>query len=151
MTLVVYSSRIPASPEELFEFHMDANNLIAISPRIAPMRILSETKRAEVGDLQVMRVGPEPFASAWHARITRIVPGRMMEDGQERGPFRKWRHQHRVSPQGDGARLTDAVSFRMLPTPVGEFLEYWMIRPVLLGMFAYRHRKTRALLAHSKA
>lgn len=75
----------------------------------------------------------------------------MMEDVQERGPFRKWRHQHRVHGEGDGARLTDVVSFRMLPTPVGEFLEYWLVRPMLIGMFAYRHRRTRALLTHSKS
>ncbi|MGE3075892.1 MAG: SRPBCC family protein [Dehalococcoidia bacterium] len=142
---------MPATPEELFEFHMDANNLIAISPRVAPMRILSEIKRAEVGDSQVMRVGMPPFETEWHARITRIVPGGLMEDIQERGPFRKWRHQHRVSAEGEGARLTDVVSFRMLPTPVGEFLEYWFVRPVLVGMFAYRHRKTRSLLEHSKS
>ncbi len=151
MTLVVYSSHMPVPPAELFEFHLDAQNLIAISPRIAPMRILSEMKRAEVGDLQIMRVGLPPFESEWHARITQIRPGRMMEDVQEEGPFRKWRHQHRVNAEGEGSRLTDVVSFRMLPTPVGEFLEYWFVRPAMLGMFAYRHRKTRTLLAHSKS
>ena len=151
MTLVVYSSFMPVSPAELFEFHLDAENLIAISPRVAPMRIMTEMKRAEVGDLQVMRVGMPPFESEWHARITHIRPGQMMEDVQERGPFRKWRHQHRVREEANGAQLTDVVSFRMLPTPIGAFLEYWLVRPVLLGMFAYRHRKTRSLLTHAKS
>ena len=47
---------------------------------------------------------------------------------------------------GEGARLTDTVSFRLLPTVVGEFVEYWTVRPALQLMFLWRHRKTRVLL-----
>ncbi len=151
MTLVVYSSWIPASADDLFEIHMDAANLAAISPPFPPFRLLTAPKRAEAGDLQVMRLGFGRLSVEWHARVSRIVPGRLLEDVQERGPFRKWRHQHRCIAEGSGSRLTDAVSFRLLPTVVGEFVEYWTVRPLLVGMFAYRHRRTRALLPHSKS
>jgi hypothetical protein len=29
---------------------------------------------------------------------------------------------------------------------VGEFFEYWLVRPALLGMLRWRHRRTRALM-----
>lgn len=151
MTLVVYSSFMPVPADQLFEFHMDAENLVAISPPFPPFRLLSPTKRAEVGDLQVMRVGSGVLAIDWEARIVRIVPGRLMEDRQERGPFMRWRHQHRSATAPGGSRLTDAVSFRLAPTPVGEFLEYWFARPMIVCMFAFRHRRTRRILAHSKS
>jgi ligand-binding SRPBCC domain-containing protein len=141
---------MPVSVDELFDFHMDAANLSAISPPFPPFQLVDATKRAEQGDLQVMRIGFGRIAVMWEARIIRVVPGRLLEDVQERGPFLKWRHQHRFAADGDESLLTDVVSFRLLPTLVGEFLEYLLIRPTIIGMFAYRHRKTRAILGHSK-
>lgn len=149
MTLAVYSSHMPVPVEDLFQFHMDATNLRAIQPPFPPFELMSEPKPAEVGDLQVMRIGWKTVGVSWHARITHVVPGRLLEDVQEVGPFRKWRHQHRCTPDGTGSRLTDAVSFSFVPTPVGGFIDYWAVRPVLLAMFAFRHRRTRKLLAHS--
>lgn len=148
MTLVVYTSYAAAPPEALFELHMEAANLPLISPGFPPVKLLSAPKRAQPGDLQVIRFGFERLGLTWHARVTRVVAGKLLEDIQELGPFLKWRHQHRVSEAPGGSQLTDAVSFRLLPTAAGEFVEYFLVRPLLLGMFAVRHRKTRAFLAH---
>ena len=146
MTKVVYRSRLEATPEELFEFHMDAENLAAISPPWPPFRVISETKRAAPGDLQVFRLGTGPVGTTWEARVTRVVRGRLLEDIQESGPFRSWRHQHQFLADGGGAILADVVEFRLLPTVVGEFLEYCLVRPPIWAMFAYRHWKTKRLL-----
>ncbi len=146
MTLVIKSSRFDASPEELFAFHLDPGNLARISPPWPPFVMVTPPKQTEAGDVQVFRIGRGPLARTWRARITRIEPGRLLEDTQESGPFRRWRHQHRVERDGAGSRLTDVVAFRLLPTPVGAFLEFWLVRPALLAMFAWRHRRTRALL-----
>lgn len=147
MTKVVYRSRLNATPEELFEFHMDTGNLAAISPPWPPFRVMSKPKRAEPGDLQVFQLGAGPFTRVWEARVTRVVPGRLLEDIQESGPFRSWRHQHQFLPNGEGAVLADVVEFRMLPTVAGEFVEFFLVRPFILGMFAWRHRRTKKLLA----
>jgi ligand-binding SRPBCC domain-containing protein len=151
MTLLVKSSRFDVSPEALFEFHMDAENLARISPPWPPFVPVSTPQPTQLGDIQVFRVGPWPIARTWQARITQLVPGRLLEDTQEAGPFQRWRHQHRVAPDGDGSRLTDVVAFRLLPTRVGEFIEYFSVRPALWAMFTYRHWRTRRLLANHKA
>lgn len=151
MTLVIHRSSMPAAPEVLFELHMDAANLPLISPSFPPVKLLSPAKRAEVGDLQLIRMGWDRIGLTWHARVTRVVPGILLEDVQERGPFRSWRHQHRVSSAPGGSVLCDAVSFRLIPTVGGEFLEYLVVRPVLLGMFFVRHRRTRRVLRHHKS
>lgn len=83
----------------------------------------------------------------WTARITRIVPGRLIEDVQEEGPFQSWTHQHRISASGAGSRLTDVVRFRFVPGVAGEFVDWLLVRPLLLAMFALRHRATRKRLA----
>lgn len=150
MTLVVYRSFMPATPETLFELHMDAANLPLISPPFPPVTLLSQPKRAEVGDLQLIRMGFSRFGLTWHARITRVVVGKLLEDIQERGPFRRWRHQHRVASSPGGSVLSDVVSFRLIPTPAGEFLEYFLVRPLILAMFRVRHSRSRGILMHHK-
>jgi ligand-binding SRPBCC domain-containing protein len=148
MTTVVYSSSYPVSPETLFEFHMDAANLTAISPPFPPVRVEAPPGRPQPGDRQVMVIGWGRVAFRWVARIERVVEGSLLQDAQESGPFRRWQHRHRVTAEPGGARLTDSVSFRLLPSPVGEFLEFWTVRPMLWGMFAFRHRRTRKLVVH---
>ena len=149
MTSIRYSSELPVTAHELFEFHANVANLLEITPPFPPFRLLGEPKRAEVGDTQLLRLGWDRLGVTWTARVTRVVTDRLTEDVQEEGPFIAWRHQHQFVDTDPGrARLTDVVAFRILPTWAGEFIEYFTVRPVLLGLFRYRHRKTRALLEH---
>jgi ligand-binding SRPBCC domain-containing protein len=147
MTLVVWTSHFDVAAERLFAFHQDARNLPRITPPPLSFELLIPPAASQEGDVQLFRMGLGPFKSNWRARITRVVVPRLIEDTQEAGLFRSWRHQHRVAPEPGGSRLTDVVSFRLLPTPAGEFIDYFAVRPALLAMFAYRHWRTRALLS----
>jgi ligand-binding SRPBCC domain-containing protein len=151
VTLLDYASDMPCTQEEHFELHANVANLVRISPPFPPVSVVSPVKRSEPGDLQLIRCGWSRLGSTWRARVTQVVPDRLVEDVIEAGVFRKWRHQHRFSATPGGSRLTDAVSFRLLPTPLGEFLEYLAVRPLLLAMFALRHRKTRNVLRDNKS
>ncbi len=142
MTTFKYSSHFDAPAEALFEFHSDVRNLARISPSFPRFTVISDPKLTEEGDLQRFRLSAGPFGVTWEARVVRLVPGRLVEDVQERGPFREWRHQHQIAADGEGSRLTDAIAFRLLPTIVGEFIEYWTIRPLLILSFKGRHRAT---------
>lgn len=146
MTLVVHRSTFNVTAEELYAFHQDVRNLAAISPPLPRFELLSQPGDTAVGDLQVFRLSIGPFGVRWTAKVTRLVPGRLLEDTQESGPFLRWRHQHRVAPDGNGSRLTDVVAFRAIPTPLGEFVEYFAVRPGIKAMFMWRHWKTRGLL-----
>lgn len=150
MTLVRYSTHFDVPPRSLFDFHLDVANLAGISPPLPHFELLSEPRTTEFGDEQVFRLSIGPFGTTWHARVSKLEQGRVLEDVQTSGPFIRWRHQHRVAEDGDGSRLTDVVAFRALPTPVGEFVEYFLIRPGIYGMFVWRHRKTRALLRRNR-
>ena len=150
MTRFSYSSYFPYSQEELFELHCDVRNLGKFSLPGQTFRLTSEPKRTEMGDMQQFDVGMGPLTTPWLAEITMFDPPRLLEDIQVSGPFRRWRHQHQVSPEGEGSRLTDVVAFRLLPTPLGELLEWLAVRPVMMGMFWYRHRRTHALLAEAR-
>jgi ligand-binding SRPBCC domain-containing protein len=146
MTLVTWSSHFAVPAERLFAFHRDARNLPRISPPLLCFQLVTPPAVSAPGDSQVFRMGLGPFQSNWKARITHVIEPRLVEDVQERGLFRSWRHQHRVATDGDGSRLTDVVTFRLFPGPAGEILDYFTVRPALIAMFAWRHWRTRALL-----
>lgn len=146
MTTVRHSSLMPVTAEALFAFHMDPANLAAISPAFPPVRVEAPDRPPVPGDLQTFVLGWNRCSSRCVARVERVIPGRLLEDTQESGPFIRWRHQHRVAEVPGGARLTDVVSFRLFPSLAGEFFEFWTVRPLLKAMFWYRHRKTRRLV-----
>lgn len=147
MTSVRFSSSITVPVERLFAFHCDVTNFAAISPPIPPMRILRAPVPTHEGDVQAFSLGWGPLAMRWDERIVRLVPGRLLEDVQERGPLLRWGHRHYFTEQGPGSRLTDSITFRMFPTAAGEFLEYWTVRPALYLWLRWRHRRTSKLLA----
>jgi ligand-binding SRPBCC domain-containing protein len=152
---MVHRSTFNVSPEELFEFHLNADNLAAISPPLPRFSMQSPVKSTEPGDLQEFRLSLGPLGTDWKARIkvlqrepTAALGARFLEDVQESGPFREWRHQHQVFPAGDGAsELRDVLQFRLFPTPLGPLLDALLVAPGVKGMFAYRHWKTRRLLS----
>lgn len=146
MTTVRYSSHFDATPEALFAFHMDVANLARISPPLPRFELLSEPGTTSEGDEQRFRLSLGPLGTEWVARIVKVVPGAAIEDVQAEGPFRSWRHRHAVAADGSGSQLTDTVRFRLIPTAAGAFLEFYLVRPGLWCMFAWRHRCTRQLL-----
>ncbi|OAI40025.1 hypothetical protein AYO38_06615 [bacterium SCGC AG-212-C10] len=151
MTLVSYRSEFDCPPEALFAFHLDATNLPRISPPLPKLRLLSEAKTTEEGDRQSLALCVGPLTREWDALVTHVIAPRLIEDVQERGPFLRWRHQHRVSGTARGSALTDVIAFRALPTPVGEFVEWLAVRPAMGLMLRYRHWRTRALLRSGDA
>lgn len=151
MTTVRYQSVLSTSAEKLFEFHVNAENLPRITPPFPPFALLTPAGRSHPGDLQDLRLGWNRLGLTWRARMTRVEDGRLVEDVQDSGPFRCWVHRHEFRDVAPGqALLRDSVRFRFFPTPLGEFLEYFTVRPLVIGLFRYRHQKTRTALSHHK-
>ena len=154
MTTIVHESHFDVSPQALFEFHLDAANLAAISPPLPRFTMQSEPKETAPDDLQEFRLSVGPLGADWKARITKLQPqpgpisaARFLEDVQESGPFAEWRHQHQVFADGEAAILKDVVCLRLFPTPLGPLLDKLLVAPGVKLMFVYRHWKTRRLLA----
>lgn len=127
------------------EFHKRPHALATLTP---PLTVWLVGRPAELalGDEFSFRVGLGPLALLWRARISAMWAEGFVDE-QVRGPFRSWRHQHTFIPRASGeTEVVDLVeaSMRLHPFwgPVG--LAMWFGLPFL---FAYRARKTRALLA----
>lgn len=150
MRTLVYQRRIhlAASPERVFEFHLDPANLRLLSPSWASVTRLVLPSRFGVGsrlEIGVRLLGLIP--QRWCVEITRLDPPRELVDEAISGPFPFWRHTHTVTPgEGGGAELVDRVEYRPPGGILGIWMDRWTTRLMLELMFRHRHARTRTLL-----
>ncbi|HEX8162949.1 MAG TPA: SRPBCC family protein [Pyrinomonadaceae bacterium] len=145
MSTFVKESLIRAAPERVFAFHEQRDALKLLTPPWEAARVVRAARISEVGSTAVVetrlfRVLPV----RWVARHTAYDPPRSFEDVQERGPFRRWRHRHIVSPHAEGATLRDEIEYEPPLGFVGKLAAPFLVRPRLEKLFDYRHEVTRA-------
>ena len=151
MTALVFEkkTRFPVSAEVLFRWHEqlpDAFNKLL--PPGEPVRILHHDGHLRDGARAVLRVGPWPFRLHWELRHTGYEAGRQFCDEQVKGPFRSWRHVHRMIPDGVNASiLHDRVEFELPCGFIGRLIGRAVVLPKLAELFAFRHTATLRDLA----
>lgn len=138
-TTIRRSSRLPASTDAVWAAVKRPRTFALV---VAPLFRMPALKR--YGD-DLARPGLEGTGIVWlfgvvplERRTIRIVAvdeaARRMETAERAGVIRAWRHVLLVEPDGDGARYTDEVTFDAgMLTPA--------LRPVIAGIFRYRHRR----------
>lgn len=149
-------TRVRAPLDEVWSFHSGVEGLEAVTP--GWMRLRVESVRGPRGEtdppeleagatvglsMRPLGVGPR---QSWTTRIVERERRRdraWFRDEMVDGPFPRWVHTHRFRADGDGTLLTDAVEYALpfLPGPLSAL--GW---PGFELMFAYRHRRTAALL-----
>jgi ligand-binding SRPBCC domain-containing protein len=130
------------SPEALFAFHERPDALALLSPKDGSVRVVKAPASLRVGEEAVLAVGLGPLRVTWLARHTVYDPPHRFVDEQIKGPFRAWRHEHRIEAVPEGAALTDEVHFELPAGPLGRVFVPVVLR-TLRGTFAERHAITR--------
>lgn len=142
-----YESELNASPEKVFQWHESQNALASLTPPWTNVEIVQPPESLEVGTKVILNIKFGPFKIKWVARHTEYVAGKKFVDIQEKGPFKKWTHEHRMEPiQGGGCRLTDEINWLL---PGGEWMSQLLtpfVNHQLKKMFAYRHQVTKKCL-----
>ncbi|MDB6425501.1 SRPBCC family protein [Curtobacterium sp. 20TX0008] len=85
------------------------------------------------------------FGIVWSmtSRITALeAPGRFVDE-QVRGPFARFRHEHRFEPSADGTRMVDEVVFRAPLGPLGWLAERVALARYLPRLIAARNASLR--------
>ncbi len=130
-----WESELPATAEELYQWHLRPGAFQRLVPPWEPVQALDHRGEGiHDGAVRTLRIGYPPLAIHWTALHKEFEPNRGFVDEQVRGPFSSWRHHHRFH---DG-RLRDQIEYRPpLGLPVAG-----LIRPRLERMFKFRHRRT---------
>lgn len=144
----VKRSRIPASADEVFAWHLRPGAFERLSPPWDDVRVESRSGGVADGSRVEVSVPVGPLRRRWVAEHRHIVPGRSFEDVQVRGPFAAWEHRHTMTPDGDDACwLEDRIDYRLPGGALGEMLGAGFVERTLERVFAFRHRVTAADLA----
>ena len=139
----VATTRIPASAEAVFDWHEAPGALERLTPPSERVRVLRHEGGIRDGARVSLLVGPWPLSLRWELEHRDYQHGRSFTDLQLSGPFRYWKHVHRMVPQGPQAcLLEDTIEYEL---PLGA-LGWWCGRPFaqrkLKRLFAYRHSVT---------
>jgi uncharacterized protein len=141
--LFVASSKIDASAERVFAFHESPGALQRLTPPWEPVEFLERPANIKDGARAVLRVGPWPFRQRWVLEHRGYVAGREFSDVQISGPFRSWKHTHRMMPLSPSAcLLEDRIEYELPFGALGEWLAGWYVQRKLKRLFDFRHAVT---------
>jgi len=141
----VAESVIRAPAERVFAFHELPDAVARLTPPWAGSRVVEQPTSLEKGTRTIVDIRVLPLiwirAVLEHSGIERPI---WFEDRQLSGPFRSWRHMHRVVAEDGQARLVDAIDFELPFEPWSRWLAGRLAVRRLERLFAYRHEVTRA-------
>ncbi len=142
---------LPASPERVFAFFADAENLERMTPPWLGFRIRTPLPVEMKADARIeysIRLGPAPVR--WRTRIAVWEPEKRFVDVQERGPYARWVHTHEFTAMGGGVLMRDRVSYALPLGPLGELAHAGFVRALLARIFDYRFARARELFASNR-
>jgi uncharacterized protein YbjT (DUF2867 family)/ligand-binding SRPBCC domain-containing protein len=140
LALFTHRSVVHGSAEDVFGWHERPEALLDLTPLRRWVRIDSQTGGLRDGGRVMFSVGIGPLRVFSEARHYDYVSGRQFSDEQVRGPFKIWRHTHRIEAIGPGESLyEDRIEYAVPGGPMLNRLARPIIRYLLTMLFAWRH------------
>ncbi|ADW69753.1 SRPBCC family protein [Granulicella tundricola] len=112
---------------------------------------------AGAGTRMTISFRPIPFSPIrvpWDAEITEFTWNEHFCDVQHRGPFKFWRHCHRLTPEPrantgrevQGTLIRDEVEYELPLGPLGELAAKLFAPAQFKSIFDFRHKRTAELM-----
>lgn len=148
MPLLERQTIIPAPRGEVFAFFSDPKNLARITPGTLGFEIVEAPARTlRASDTIRYRIRLLGIPVPWVSRITEWQEGQRFVDEQERGPYRRWRHEHILKDADTGTAMTDRVEYELPFGFLGRLAGGWWVRRNLKQIFDYRARAIEEIFA----
>ena len=127
----MHHSLIPASADDVFQWHERPEALLDLIPSGGWVRIERRAGGVQDGGRVTLSIGLGPLRMLWEARHYGYVRGKQFCDEQVRGPFRTWRHTHRIEAMGVSQSLyEDRIEYEL----------DGLVRHFLTSMLMRRHQ-----------
>jgi ligand-binding SRPBCC domain-containing protein len=140
----VRATRIDASADAVFDWHEAPGAFERLTPSWERVRVLRHQGGIKDGARVSLLVGPAPISMRWELEHRDYQRGRSFTDTQISGPFRSWKHVHRMLPDGPNAcTLEDTIQYELPLGAFGAICGGWFVRRKLRRLFAHRHAVTR--------
>ena len=153
---------LPYPRDEVFAFFADPTNLPPLMPlwqkaRVERLRLVDPpgvgASVAGVGSVITItfRALPLiPLRLGWDALIVEFRWNEFFCDEQGRGPFRYFRHCHRIRQERGGSVVRDVVEYELPFGPIGNLANWLVVKHQIRALFKHRQRMLPLLLAKSK-
>jgi len=131
--------------EDLFNFHLDVNNLKNITPPDTKVTLLNENFIPKEKGILKLKTVKNFIPTYWEVRIDKLESPNLLVDVAIKSPFSYWVHSHVFTKKGNMCELKDIVEYKL---PLGKFgqLFNFFIKKELDSMFAFRHEITKKML-----
>jgi len=139
------TSLISCSLDELFEFHLDSNNIKKITPKDTKVELLSKDFVPSEGKVLKIKTTKFCVPTFWSVEISLIKEPTMLVDTAVQSPFEFWRHSHIFTQKGNVCELKDVIEYEMPFGFIGNLFSDFMEKQ-LDNMFSYRHKQTKMIL-----
>lgn len=142
---------IPAPRSDVFAFFGDPANLARITPPSLGFTILEAPARTlRAGDRIRYRIRVAGVPVIWVTRIAAWTDGRRFVDEQDRGPYRRWVHEHLLEDAPGGTRMVDRVEYELPLGRFGSFAGGWWVRRALRKIFDHRGEAIAGLFSRPR-
>jgi ligand-binding SRPBCC domain-containing protein len=133
------SVELPCTPAALFNFLVQPQNLLKVSPRELQIQLLEAPAILEIGS-RVTVVGRRwGISQRMTTEIVAFEPHRLLADEQREGPFRSFRHTRRIDAGGERVHLSELIEFEPPGGIVGMFMTASRIREGLAELSEFRN------------
>ena len=147
-----YSSELPASASAAFDWHLRPGAFERLAPPWQRVQVLKRSGSIQAGGQVLVRVYSSPMPTTWLVEHHDFIPGKQFADRLMQGPFKAWRHQHRIEPVDEHTcKLTDHIEYALPMGGLGSALGGGMVKRELERTFAYRHQLLAADLKAQQA
>ena len=149
MLTFIQQTPIPRSAEDVYQWHAAKNALNRLIPPWQKVTVVTHDGIDE-GRIALLRLHMGPLRIIWQALHVDVIPGRQFRDVQLSGPFKSWRHTHRMTPTGsESCLLEDEVQCELPGGRLLNVLARPFLRRMLKKLFDYRHAVTRSDLSEA--
>ena len=149
---------VPYPRERVFAFFADPANLPPLMPGWQRARV-EEGHRLRLSEARVCHGGESlitisfraipfvPVRLEWDAYVAEFQWNDFFCDEQRRGPFKYFRHCHRIRDEANGSVVSDAVEYELPMGLLGDLANGLAVKRQIRALFRHRQKMLPILLA----
>ena len=145
MTTFTKATLIDCTLEELFDFHLDTNNIKLITPTHTKVELIDYEDATYAGKIIKLKTTRALIPIYWTVKIEKYEYPNLMVDVALKSPFAIWEHHHIFTKKVAMSELKDHIKYKL---PFGFFGKVLapFIKKDIANMFDYRHEQTKKIL-----
>jgi ligand-binding SRPBCC domain-containing protein len=145
MQTLIFKTNIECTREELFNFHLDSNNIKKITPADTKVELMDDDGKSYEGKIVKIKTTKFFIPTYWEVEIKKLESPKILIDEAIKSPFKYWKHQHIFYQNGNIVELQDIIDYELPFGFLGKIVAPF-IKNDIQKMFIYRHKQTKKIL-----